>query len=102
VIILHRILYRIQRSASSFTFQTRFEKLKKTAVRNGDDTVLREQVISIYDTLAFVAQFLNVTHIANHSPPSQDTSTFTFACMLKDAMKMPPGLTPGHDLPRQY
>jgi hypothetical protein len=64
--------------------------------------VLREQVISIYDTLAFVAQFFNLTHIANHSPSSQNISTFTFARMLKDAMKMPPHLINGQDLARQY
>jgi hypothetical protein len=62
---------------------------------------LKEQVISIYDTLAFVAQFLNLTHIASHSPSSQNVSKFTFAGMLKNAMKMPPHLTPGQDLERQ-
>jgi len=74
-----------------------FRENEKVAVRNGDEIVLREQVISIYD----VAQFLNLTHIANHSPYSQNISMFRFPCMLKDAMKIPPNLTLGQDLARQ-
>jgi hypothetical protein len=85
-----------------FYFPNSFRATEKTAARNRDETVLRERVISIYDTLAFVAQFLNLTHIANPSPSSQNISTFRFACVLKDAMKLPPYLTPGQDLARQY
>jgi len=84
-----------------FYFPNSFRKTEKTAVRSKGETVLKEQMISIYDTLTFVAQFLNLTHIANHSPSSQNISKFTFACMLKDAIKMPPHLTPGQDLERQ-
>lgn len=80
-----------------FYFPDSFRETKKMSVRNVDETVLKEQVISIYD----VAQLLKRTHVANHSPISQNISTFTFPCMLKDAMKIPPNLTLDQDLARQ-
>jgi hypothetical protein len=40
-----------------FYFPNSCRETEKSAVGNPDETVLREEVISIYDTSAFVAQF---------------------------------------------
>ena len=60
-----------------FYFPNSFRETEKTAVRNRDETVLRERVGSIYDTLAFEVQFLKMTHIANQSQSSQNVYVCT-------------------------
>jgi hypothetical protein len=51
-----------------------FPENEELKISNGDETVLRVKVISVYETVAFVAQFFKLMLIANHSPSSINLS----------------------------
>jgi hypothetical protein len=57
-----------------FYFPNSFPETEKLKISNGDETVLGEQVISIFGAVAFVTQFFKSTHITNHSPSFKNIS----------------------------